>query len=100
MAMTYQQRESLIQKIYDTLMLSPYVVDGEVCERGMGEMGEARDEAARIVDEWLDENKVIEGEDKLHTKDELQYAYECATDMEPSYTSFTDFYNKNHLTKK
>lgn len=98
--MNYQQKQNLIQKIYDTLMAVPYVEDGEVCERGMGDMGDVRDEAERIVNEWMTENNIIESEDKLHTKDELQYAYECATDMNPSYTSFTDFYNKNHLNEQ
>lgn len=41
---------SLIDKIYSSLMSMPGV--------GMGEMGEARDEATRIVDEWMSENKI------------------------------------------
>lgn len=94
--MTYQQKQNLIQKIYDTLMLSAYIEDGEVYERGMGDMGDVRDAAERIVDEWMTENNITESEEKLHTKDELRYAYECATDMNPSYEGFEDFYNKNH----
>lgn len=58
---TAKQIEALENSIYSTLMASPYVdSDGEVMERGMGEMGEARDEAARIVHEWMEESGITE----------------------------------------
>lgn len=99
--MTTQQRENLVKKIYDSLMLSTYIDDnGEVAEMGMGDMGNVSDAAESIVNEWITENNIIETEDKLHTKDELRYAYECATDMNPSYESFTDFYKQNHLKEE
>jgi hypothetical protein len=58
--MTEAQQESLVQKIYETLISLPYFDENlEVQERGMGEMGETRDEAERIVDEWIEENNII-----------------------------------------
>lgn len=44
------QKNALEQKIYDLLMENP--------EMGMGEMGECRDAANRIVDEWIEENGI------------------------------------------
>jgi hypothetical protein len=58
--MTEAQQENLVQKIYETLISLPYFDENlEVQERGMGEMGETRDEAERIVDEWIKENNII-----------------------------------------
>ncbi len=58
---TYTQIKSLEDKIYNTLILAPYLdEDGEVMERGMGEMGEAHDEAQRMVKEWMEENNITE----------------------------------------
>ena len=58
--MTEVQQENLVQKIYETLISLPYFDENlEVQERGMGEMGETRDEAERIVDEWIKENNII-----------------------------------------
>jgi hypothetical protein len=52
--MNDKQYEALVQKIYDSLISNP--------EFGLGEMGECRGEARRIVSEWMDENgiKIIE----------------------------------------
>jgi len=51
--------ENLVQKIYENLISLPYFDENnEICERGMGEMGETRDEAERIVDEWIKENNI------------------------------------------
>lgn len=48
-----QQYKSLSELIYGKLMESE--------EMGMGEMGECRDEADRIIDEWLEvENITLE----------------------------------------
>jgi hypothetical protein len=56
---TNQQHENLVQKIYETLISLPYFDENnEMCERGMGEMGETRDEAKRIVNEWIKENNI------------------------------------------
>ena len=58
--MTEAQQENLVQKIYETLISLPYFDENnEMYERGMGEMGETRDEAERIVDEWIKENNII-----------------------------------------
>ncbi len=56
---TLKQYESLIQKIYDTLMAMP--------DMGMGEMGESKDEATRIVDEWMEENSITLNEEEPKT---------------------------------
>jgi hypothetical protein len=60
--LTTNQIKSLEDKIYDTLMITPFIdeSDGEVMERGMGEMGETHDEAQRIVSEWMDETGIKE----------------------------------------
>ncbi len=50
MALKQIDIEALKTKIYDTLIAMP--------EMGLGEMGECRDEADRIVDEWLEENEI------------------------------------------
>ena len=56
---TDQQHENLVQKIYETLISLPYFDEkNEMVERGMGEMGETRDEAERIVNEWMKENEI------------------------------------------
>lgn len=47
---TEKQFDSLVGKIYDTLVQAPHI--------GMGEMGECRDEAKRIVFEWMEEEKI------------------------------------------
>lgn len=44
--------ESLRTKIYDSLISNP--------DYGLGEVNECRDEANRIVNEWLDENNLVE----------------------------------------
>jgi hypothetical protein len=44
--LTQKQIDKLEKLIYDSIMGNP--------EYGLGEMGEAREEAARIVEEWLD----------------------------------------------
>lgn len=48
MKITVIQYDSLVTKIYETLMAMP--------DMGMGEMGEAKDTASSIVDEWMSEN--------------------------------------------
>ena len=53
------QIENLISKIYETLINLPYLdEDNLIQERGLGEMGETKDEAERIVMEWVEENKI------------------------------------------
>ena len=44
--------ESLRTKIYDSLIANP--------DYGLGEINLCRDEADRIVNEWLDENNLVE----------------------------------------
>lgn len=48
--MTQLQFDSLVNGIYSTLMAQD--------EMGIGEMGEAQEEAQRIVNEWMDENNI------------------------------------------
>ena len=48
--MTQQQIESLENKIYESLIANP--------ENGLGEMGACRDEAQRIVSEWVTDNGI------------------------------------------
>jgi hypothetical protein len=48
--LTYSEAKKLEDKIYDSLMNMP--------DMGIGEMGEARDEARRIVTEWAEENEI------------------------------------------
>lgn len=56
---TQKQYDSLVDGIYSSLMsVKSYTLEGEELEMGMGEMGEARDEAERIVNEWMEENKI------------------------------------------
>lgn len=43
---------SLRHKIYVKLIENP--------ELGLGEIGECKDEAARLVEEWLNENNLVE----------------------------------------
>jgi hypothetical protein len=53
------QIENLISKIFDTLILMPYIdEDNKTQERGLGEIGETQNEAERIVMEWVTENKI------------------------------------------
>jgi len=44
--------ESLRRKIYESLIANP--------ENGLGEINDCRDEAERIVKEWMDENNLVE----------------------------------------
>ena len=44
--------DSLRNKIYESLIANP--------ENGLGEINDCRDEAARIVQEWMDENNLVE----------------------------------------
>jgi hypothetical protein len=58
-AITETQYSNLIDKIYTNLMEISYMDEnGELWEKGMGERGETRDEAKRIVKEWLTENSI------------------------------------------
>lgn len=54
--------ESLRKKIYNTLMNMETCTydDGELIERGIGDMQECQEEAERIVQEWMDENNLVE----------------------------------------
>ena len=57
--LTERQYKTLTQGIYNSLMgLTMYCECGEECTLGMGEMGEANDEAERIVSEWMEQNKI------------------------------------------
>lgn len=56
---TEEQKESLISAIYQsTMALTLYSESGEQVQLGMGEMGEARDEATRIVETWMESNNI------------------------------------------
>ncbi len=48
--MTQLQIDALENKIYESLIANP--------ENGLGEMGACRDEAQRIVSEWVNENGI------------------------------------------
>jgi hypothetical protein len=52
--------ESLRNKIYKTLMNIETFDEGELIEKGIGDMQECREEAERIVQEWMDENNLVE----------------------------------------
>jgi len=57
--LTEKQHENLIQKIYENLMQVSYMDEnGEFFDRGMGEMGETRDEAEMIISQWIQENNI------------------------------------------
>jgi len=47
---TEKQYNSLVERIYKTLLAFPGM--------GLGEMREAREEAERIVDWWMDDNDI------------------------------------------
>ena len=47
---TQKSYNSLVYKIYETLMSNE--------DFGLGEMGSCRDEAERVVDEWIEENNI------------------------------------------
>lgn len=49
--LTEEQRSSLVEEIYNSLMSNP--------EFGLGEMGECRDEANRIVETWIESNHIV-----------------------------------------
>lgn len=58
--MTQEEIESLEQMIYESIMSITIPCEcGESAELGMGEMGEVRDEANRIVSDWIDKNNII-----------------------------------------
>lgn len=46
-----QQYDSLITKIYDLLMSSD--------DMGMGEMGDCSIAATELVNDWMEENKIV-----------------------------------------
>jgi hypothetical protein len=48
--LTNKQIEKLEYLIYESLMSNP--------EFGLGERGECRDEASRIVEEWINDNEI------------------------------------------
>ncbi len=51
------QYRLLVDEIYDSIMAQP--------DNGMGEMGEARDEAERIIQDWCQKADIaIEGEEE------------------------------------
>ena len=52
--------ESLEKKIYNTLMNIETFDEGELIEKGIGDMQECQEEAERIVQEWMDENNLVE----------------------------------------
>ena len=59
--LTEKQKESLQDEIYNTLMaIKMYDTEGNEVEiMGMGEMGEAHDEAERIADQWANNNGIV-----------------------------------------
>lgn len=75
--LTAEQITSLETGIYNSLMDNP--------ENGMGEMGEARDEAERIVREWMEGNDIEEQELPIKEKTKQQVSsewWETLTSME------------------
>lgn len=60
MKITQASYDALKNEIYTTLMnvQTTNPETGEKWEPGMGEMGECSDEAARIVDEWMESQKI------------------------------------------
>ncbi|MES2727573.1 MAG: hypothetical protein V4643_10765 [Bacteroidota bacterium] len=58
-SLTEQQYNSLIQGIYISILGVSLPCDcGEVAEFGMGEMGEVRDHARDIVQEWAEKESI------------------------------------------
>jgi len=56
---TEKNYNSLVQKIYETLMDMPYIDENrDVWERGLGDMAETKEEAERIINEWLKESNI------------------------------------------
>jgi hypothetical protein len=53
---TQKQYDSLVKHIYDSFMSLPDI--------GMGEMGEAKEAAERIVDEWMGKNDITISKNK------------------------------------
>ena len=49
--LTDAQHQDLINRIFETLKSNP--------EIGLGEVGECRDEADRIVQEWIEANQIV-----------------------------------------
>jgi len=66
---TEVQIKSLEDKIYMAIMAVEVISeDGQdILSLGMGEMGEAREEAQRIVKEWMDENGIVENDTPVNT---------------------------------
>ena len=59
--LTTEQIKSLEDKIYDCLMVMEVAGDDDnTYSLGMGEMGEAREQAQNTVSEWMEENNIIE----------------------------------------
>jgi hypothetical protein len=57
--LTDTQYKNLSQLIYETLMGATLPCEcGAECSLGMGEMGEARDTADGIIDEWMKTNDI------------------------------------------
>jgi hypothetical protein len=56
---TEKHYESLVQKIYQTLMDMPYIDENrDVWVKGLGEIAETKEEAERIINEWLKESNI------------------------------------------
>lgn len=67
--MTQKQIESLENKIYESLIANP--------ENGLGEMGACRDEAQRIVSEWVNDNGIKIESDNVPKDDTFNQCLYC-----------------------
>lgn len=67
--MTQLQIDSLENKIYESLIANP--------ENGLGEMGACRDEAQRIVSEWVNENGIKIESDNVPKDDTFNQCVYC-----------------------
>lgn len=65
--------------------------DGEPVSLGMGETGEARDEAQRIVSEWMEETTVETSISEEQKKIDTVYSTLSAWNTDGKYTNILEY---------
>ncbi len=80
---------SLVQKIYDNLIANP--------EFGLGEMGACRDEASRIVDEWMEDSNLVldKGEELIQMPNGFTAWHETHFEIVQGITFDIEKHNEN-----